>query len=385
MRGPGYPGLGNAMTSFVESCIETVSDSALAVERRTRGRPKASKLIKLLGGKKNILVTTHIHPDPDALASAQGLSVLLRAKLPGAKVEMAIKGHIAGGINESFAKRSELELVEWDEGRVVNEDGKGYDAVVLLDCQPGFSYNPVPEGVEIIGVVDHHRSKGGRGGRRPACKFCDIRTDVGATSSIIFSYFMEMEVAITPILGASLLYAIESDLAGAAGTPGDLDNIALSGLTLIADAKTLYQMRYVKLSQSYYNVFAEGLAQAVVYDKTVVSHLTTIDSLEKPAVLADTLLRYDKAEWSMVTAVHANRLVVSLRTSSTSLLAADVMTKMMRGIGEGGGHRAKAGGSVRLTDVSDSEVERVRSKLRQRFLRALGISKARGARLVALK
>ena len=43
---------------------------------------------------------------------------------------------------------------------------------------------------------------------------------------------MELEVAIKPDLAATLLYAIESDLAGAAGTPGELDNIALSSLTL---------------------------------------------------------------------------------------------------------------------------------------------------------
>jgi nanoRNase/pAp phosphatase (c-di-AMP/oligoRNAs hydrolase) len=373
------------MTSFVESCIETVSDSAHAVERRSRGRPRAAKLVKQLSGKRRILVTTHIHPDPDALASAQGLTALLKAKLPNAKVEMAIKGKIAGGINTAFAKHAGLDLVEWDESLMTSgEDaGGGYDAIVLLDCQPAFSYNPVPESVTITSVIDHHRSVKGK---KPHCGFCDVRTDVGATSSIVFSYFMELEVPIPPLLGASLLYAIESDLAGAAGTPGELDNIALAGLTLIADAKTLYKMRYVKLSQSYYAVFAEGLASAVVYDSAVVSHLTEIDSLEKPAVLADTLLRYDKAEWSMVTARHDGRVVVSLRTSGGSPAAADVMQKLMRGLGEGGGHRAKAGGSVKLSSTSDEdqlrEVERVRTKLRQRLVRAVGMGKARGMRLI---
>lgn len=375
------------MTSFVESCIETVSDSAHAVERRSRGRPRAAKLVKQLSGKRRILVTTHIHPDPDALASAQGLTALLKAKLPEAKVEMAIKGQIAGGINTAFAKHAGLDLVPWDESLMRKDGGTavegGYDAIVLLDCQPSFSYNPVPESVTITSVIDHHRSVKGK---KPHCSFCDIRTDVGATSSIVFSYFMELEVPIPPLLGASLLYAIESDLAGAAGTPGELDNIALAGLTLIADAKTLYKMRYVKLSQSYYAVFAEGLASAVVYDSAVVSHLTAIDSLEKPAVLADTLLRYDKAEWSMVTARHDGRVVVSLRTSGGSPAAADVMQKLMRGMGEGGGHRAKAGGSVKLASSSEDdqvrEVERVRTKLRQRLVRAIGMGKARGMRLI---
>lgn len=364
------------MTSFVESCIETVADSAQALARRTRGRPSAARLIKQLAGKNRILVTTHQHPDPDALASAHAMSVLLRAKLPGTKVDTAIKGKIAGGINEAFAKHCGVQLVAWDDAKLPN-----YDAILLLDCQPGFSYNPVPAGVPIKCCIDHHRSKG----RKPQLPFTDIRTDVGATSSIVFSYFMEMEVEISPHLGATLLYAIESDLAGAAGAPGDLDNIALSGLTLLADPKKLYQMRYVRLSQSYYTVFAEGLEEAMVYDKALISHLTHIDSFEKPAVMADMFLRYDKIEWSLVTAVHGDRLILSLRTSNPQpphLLAATVMMKLVRGMGDGGGHRAKAGGTIPLANASEAEVERVRAKLRQRLNRALGQLKSRGQRLV---
>lgn len=361
------------MTSFVESCVETVADSAQAVERRSRGRPRAIRLIKTLRGKRRVLVTTHIHPDPDALASAQGVTELLRAKLPDTRVDMAIKGQIAGGINEAFARHSRLELVEWP---YTPEQLAEYDGFVLLDCQPTFSYNPLPEGTPLDAVIDHHRCRG----RRPRCGFCDIRTDVGAASSIVFSYFMELEVPIQPLLAASLLYAIESDLAGAAGTPGDLDNVALAGLTLTADAKTLYKMRYVKLSASYYAAFAEGILAATVHGPVVVSHLSEIDSLEKPAVLADTLLRYEQAEWSMVTACHNNRLIVSLRTSAGSPTAADVIRKLMRGLGEGGGHRAKAGGSLEIPEGDPFAVERLRLQLRQRLIRALGV-KARATRL----
>ena len=61
------------MTAFVESCVGTIAESAVAVEHRAKGKPRAEKLLRLLRDKKNILVTTHEHPDPDALASAQGL------------------------------------------------------------------------------------------------------------------------------------------------------------------------------------------------------------------------------------------------------------------------------------------------------------------------
>src|SRR6185503_17771308 len=102
--------------------------------------------------------------------------------------------------------------------------------------------------------------------RRPKCAFCDVRNDVGATASIIFSYFMELEQPISPDLGATLLLAIESDLAGAAGQPGELDNIALSSLTLIADTRKLYKMRYAELPQDYFISYAQGLNNAVFYD-----------------------------------------------------------------------------------------------------------------------
>jgi nanoRNase/pAp phosphatase (c-di-AMP/oligoRNAs hydrolase) len=361
------------MTAFVESCVGTVAGSAQAAERRARGRPRAAKLLKVLADKKNILVTTHLHPDPDALASAQGLCILLEQKLKGANVSMSIKGRIGGGINEVFVRNANLRLTPWDD-----ETLKDYDAIILLDTQPPFAFSPLPAGMMPLAVIDHHRSRSGK----LHCPFCDIRIDVGSTTSIIFSYFMELEVPLKPDLAATLLFAIESDLAGAAGTPGELDNLALSSLTLLADPRKLYQMRYVDLPQSYYVTFAEGLANAVFYDHAIVSHLEHIDSLEKPAVVADMILRFDKVNWALVTAVHEGKLVLSIRTSSSKMTAADMARRLLRKIGEGGGHRTKAGGFVKLDTDSAAEVERWREVLRRRYLRALRIKGAKPQRLV---
>ena len=362
-------------TSFVESCVETVADSAVAAERRARGRPRAARLMKLLADKKNILVTTHLSPDPDALASAHALCALLEQKLKSAKIGMSIKGRIGGGINEVFVRFANLKLLPWDDQAL-----KEYDAIILLDTQPPFAFSPLPQDVQPLAVIDHHRSRQGK----PRWPFSDIRTDVGATSSIVFSYFMELDVPIKPDLAATLLFAIESDLAGAAGTPGELDNLALSSLTLVADPRKLYQMRYVDLPQSYYTIFAEGLLEAVYYDHAIVSHLENIDSLEKPAVVADFLLRFDKVDWALVTAVHDGKLVMSIRTSSNKMAAADMAKRLLRKIGEGGGHRTKAGGFIPLETGAPAEVERWREVLRRRFLRALLIKGARAQRLVPI-
>ena len=362
------------MTAFVESCVGTVSSSAVAVARRSRGRPHARTLMKVLADKRNVLITTHEHADPDALASTLALCTLLTTKLPGAKITASVKGRIGGGINEIFTSLSDLKLAPWDQSTL-----RTYDAIILLDTQPNFANSPLPHDVPATAVIDHHRS---RAGRRPKCSFCDIRSDVGATGSIIFSYFMELEQPITRDLGATLLYAIESDLAGAAGTPGELDNIALSSLTLIADTRKLYKMRYVNLPQSSYVSTATGLQNAVVYDNALLSHLDEIDSPEKPAIMADYLLRFDKTEWALVTAIFNGALVMSLRTNGTQRSAADLIKRILRDIGEGGGHKTKAGGGVKLTEGTPKEIERVRGIIRRRYLRSLGIAQSPGQHLV---
>jgi nanoRNase/pAp phosphatase (c-di-AMP/oligoRNAs hydrolase) len=355
-----------AMTAFVESCVETVADSAVQAERRARGRgrPRALRLLAALAGKKNILVTAHQHPDPDALASAMGVCTLITEKMPGTKATLSIKGQLMGGMNEGFVRISNLKLAPWDDAAIPQ-----YDAIVLVDTQPQFPLSPLPPGVTPTAVIDHHRGRG----MKPNCPFVDIRPEVGASASIVFSYFMELEVPIRPDLAATLLFAIETDLAGLAGTPGELDNIALSSLTLLADPRKLYQMRYVDLPQSYFRAYAEAIGNAVWQDGVLMTHLKTVDSLEKPAVMGDFLLRFDKVGWALVTAEYDGKLVLSLRTQHRTQSAADAMKKIVQPVGQGGGHKTKAGGFVDISKMNAAEVEELRQTLWRRYLKAIGV------------
>src|SRR3954454_1192296 len=363
------------MTAFVDSCVETVAGSANQVARRARGRPRARHLLDALAGKKNILLTTHLHPDPDALGSALALRSLLEQKLEGKpQFTISVKGHIAGGVNDAFVRNSNIKFVPWDDAAL-----PGYDAIVMLDTQPQFAFSPLPNGSKPTAVIDHHRT--GRG-RRIDCPFCDVRTDAGSTSSIVFSYFMELEVPIKADLAATLLYAIESDLAGVAGTPGELDNIALSSLTLLADPRKLYQMRYVDLPQSYYIAYSEALQNATYTENALMSHLEKIETLEQPAVMADFLLRFDKVQWALVTAITEEKLLLSLRSQSKAQQAAEVMRKMLRRLGEGGGHKAKAGGYIDITKKTPAEIVKLRQLLWRRYINALGLKPGKGQKLV---
>ncbi len=387
------------MTQFVENLVDSVEDAAKLTAKGQRGRPKARKLLSVLRGKRRILVTCHRHPDPDALGSVVALRHLLQEKLAdlaGEKgpdrpdVDVAVIGESAGGINDAFTKNAQLDLTAWDDARLTDPNhSRGYDAIVLCDVQPTFRNSPLPENVAPTVIIDHHRARG----RKPTAEFVDIRTDVGATASIVFSYFMELDIEPSPALAATMVYAIESDLAGAAGQPSDLDNLALSTLTVRADTRRLYRMRHVELPQHYFVSYANALADAQMYERVMFAHLGPIEFLEKPAVIADFLLRYDGVDWVIVTATAGvadkdkpDRLVISGRAGKLDLSAGEIMRKAISGIGEGGGHRTKAGGVIRLDNGSPTEIDRVRLELRRRVLRALKIADdTRGKRLLDIE
>ena len=359
------------MTSaFVSSCIDATADQASRVDRKTSRRRRAQQLIRQLSGKANILVTPHEHPDPDALASSIGLSHLLSRLLPDATITTSFKGRLGGGLNRIFAEYSLPHYEPWDDVHL-----EKFDAICLLDCQPSFSNSPLPPELCPAAVIDHHPTIRGQRCHSP---FVDIRHNTGASSSIVFGYYMEKDVDIPKDIAALIVYGIESDLAGAAGQPGDLDNVALSTLTLIADTRKLYRIRFVDLPQNYYIAYFTALRNATMYDHAMISHLDNIDSPEQPAVMADFLLRYEEAQWVLVTAVSGASLVLSLRTTSESTVSAGtLMSRIVHHLGQGGGHPTKAGGNIPLPDTASATVESLREQIKRRLTAALGIRVAR--------
>lgn len=367
--------MSNVSSAFVSSCIDATAGTAARVDRKTSRRPRAQQLIRQLAGKKNILITTHEHPDPDALASSIGLSYLLARMLPDAAITTSFKGRLGGGLNRIFAQYSLPHYEAWDQ---IHLDS--FDAICLLDTQPAFTNTPLPPDVQPIAVIDHHPAIRGH---RCSSPFVDIRRNTGASSSIIFGYFMEKDIDIPKDIAALMLYGIESDLAGAAGQPGELDNVALSTLTLVADTRKLYRIRFVDLPQSYYIAYFSALKNAILYDHAMISHLESIDSPEQPAVMADFLLRYENAQWVLVTATSGNGLVLSLRTTCESKTSAgSVISRIVRHIGQGGGHPTKAGGYIPLPDNNPQTIDKFRATIKRRLLFALAIRGARPQRLI---
>jgi nanoRNase/pAp phosphatase (c-di-AMP/oligoRNAs hydrolase) len=318
------------------------------------------------------LLATHVNPDPDSLASMLGIKALVDSCQPGKPVVLTADGMIARSENRAMVELIPIPLVP-----VESIDPDSQTAIVMVDTQPGtgrrFSEAAVPHV-----VIDHHET----GGVLNGVLFSDIRTHMGATSTMVTGYLLEQRVVVSPQLASALLYGIESETTGYPREASSLDDGALIWLFPRADKDLLAQIRNPKLPQSHFATFQNALANAFLYDDLVVSWCGTVSQPDIIAEIADFFIRFDQVNWALAVGLFDDRLKLSLRAGQLGGRAGETLFTVVEGIGSAGGHDRRAGGAIALADSSAEAIEELLRTIRHRLLDQLHIDEQQGRRLL---
>jgi len=317
----------------------------------------SSELIEWIRGKGPILIVTHDHPDPDALASSYALRHLFLIKT-GQEATIAFGGGVGRGENKEMVKRLEIPTVPIREVRL--ED---YKSICLVDCQPGTGNNAIPSGGRVDLVIDHH----GLRGETEACRWVDVRPDYGAAASIMFEYLVAQQVKIATKLATLLFYAIKSETQSLGRDWTRADREAYLQLLPLSNNRILYEITHPKSPRAYFSYFDSGLKNARIYDDLLVFNLYEVDHPEIVAEIADFLMRAEGVNLVLGIGRYREEGVLSLRTSSPELKAGVLIRTMTEGLGTAGGHGMTAGGQIRpmpadkagQTDMENHLVERL--------------------------
>jgi nanoRNase/pAp phosphatase (c-di-AMP/oligoRNAs hydrolase) len=349
-------------------CSEVAPEPEAALLRRTR----SERLLATLAPFQRIVLVSHVNPDPDSLASMLGLKALVESHLPGKPVILTVDGMIARSEN-----RAMVELVPIRLDPVENVAIDSDTAVVMVDSQPhtGRRYS---EAAMPSVVIDHHETPGVLSG----VLFSDIRTHLGATSTMVTGYLLEQKVAVTPPLATALLYGIDSETMGYPREASPLDDGALIWLFPRADKDLLARIRNPKLPQSHFATFQTALANAFLYDDLVVSWCGMVTQPDIIAEIADFFVRFDQVNWSLAAGVFDGLLKFSLRAGQLGGRAGETLAVVVNGLGNAGGHDKRAGGAIPLPDGSPESVENLLRTLRTRLLDQLRIDEQQGRRLL---
>jgi nanoRNase/pAp phosphatase (c-di-AMP/oligoRNAs hydrolase) len=286
---------------------------------------------------------------------------------------------VYGGVIGRAENRVMTRLLRIPVRRVAQRDlgVERFDAIALIDTQPGTGNNLLPAGYVPDVVIDHHPLRRGTRGAR----FVDVQPEVGACATILTGYLRAANLATHRRLATALFYAIRSETQnlGRAGTEAD----ARAFLTLFprVDNRIIARIEQAPFSRDYLALLDTALRATRIYGKLAVTQLGDIPYPDVPAELADLIVRVDEVRWAFVVGRYRDRLHFSVRTEERRGGAGRLLRRVVGGIGRAGGHGMMAGGRLDLP-FQRKTVPALERELIARVRAELGVARHRGQALL---
>jgi nanoRNase/pAp phosphatase (c-di-AMP/oligoRNAs hydrolase) len=321
-----------------------------------------ARALQGLAGRKSVLIYTHDNPDPDSLAAALGLGRLMEHEL-GMKVTLAHGGIVGRAQNRAMVEnlRMPLEPVE----KIAPDT---FDVIALVDSQPETGNNSLPEGHRIDVVIDHHPPRAGSA-RAP---WCDIRPELGATSTIVFEYLRDRRVPIDASLATAFFFALRTETRDLGRESTEAERRAYLELVPVVDHAMLYRMTHPKVPGAHFAALDRALRSAQVLGDIVAVNLGPLGYPDLVAEIADLLLSYEGARFVLCMGAYEGSAYLSLRTEASQARAGSMMRHIVGREGAAGGHGTMAGARLFVPVGSDAQLETLFVEMVRRLVETLG-------------
>jgi nanoRNase/pAp phosphatase (c-di-AMP/oligoRNAs hydrolase) len=328
--------------------------------------------LEALRGRKRVLIYMHDNPDPDALAAGVGLKRLLEREI-GGQATLALGGIVGRAENRAMVDALAIPLVPIEE-----IDHHEFDALAIVDSQPSTGNNSLPPGRVVDIVIDHHPARP----QSAQASWCDIRHDLGATSTIVLGYLRERNIPIDAPLATGLFYALRTETRDLGREATEAEREAYLYLVSQVDHKVLFRISHPKVPRDHFTALDRALRSAQLWGPLVAVSLGELAYPDLVAEVADLLLSYDGATFVLCCGRYGTKAFMSLRTDARENRAGTLMRQIIGAEGAAGGHGTMAGGRLHQPFHSDAELEIAFERIVQRFLTTLDLQIASPTPLV---
>lgn len=346
-------------TVVTERLRETVGDEG------TRAR-KLQQVLRNVDD--HLAVVTHDNPDPDAIASAVALGEL--AERAGCEVTVCYYGEISHQENRAFVNVLDFDLTNLDPADPDALDP--FDGFALVDHSRAGVNDQLPEETPIDIVIDHHPP------RVPVeARFVDLRSGVGATSTLLVDYLRRFGVDISGPIATGLLFGIQVDTKDFRREVVAKDFEAAAHLVTDADMGALQRIENPSVSAETLSVIGRAITNRQREGSVLSSGVGVIGDRDALAQAADRLLNLEGIQATMVYGVIDGVIYISARARGADLDLGEALRDAFGQIGSAGGHADMAGAQIELglletvDDREDSLEAVVESIVSDRFLDAV--------------
>ncbi len=315
-----------------------------------------------LRGRRQLLIYMHDNPDPDALASAFGLKRLIEHVLP-IKATLALGGIVGRAENRAMVETLGIPLVAAD-----SLDPSVYDALAIVDSQPGTGNNSLPPDRLLDVVIDHHPARP----ESESVPWRDIRPDLGATSTIAVEYLRALNVPIDTPLATALFYAIRAETRDLGREATHAERVAYLFLFPLVDFHLLSLISQPKVPRAHFAALDRALRSAQVWGDLVAVNMGSIAYPDLVAEVADLLLEWEGAHFVLCCGCYGNRFYLSLRTEPSERRAGALMRQLINSQGAAGGHGTMAGGRLFRPVATDADQQATFEQMVKHLLDLIG-------------
>jgi nanoRNase/pAp phosphatase (c-di-AMP/oligoRNAs hydrolase) len=326
----------------------------LATElNRSLTRQRVQQYQRYFSDADRVLILTHHDPDPDAIASGLALRTLLRRTK-----QTAIIGTLQP-VSRPENQRM-LKLLEIGVDTVTPDQFGSFEKIALVDVQPHY-FGEALRHVDL--VVDHHPETQGW-----TAMFKDIRSDYGSTSTILTEHLRAVDLDISERTATAMLYAIKSDTLffNRHANRADLDSFSF--LYPLADAGLIRKMEGAEITRERLDYVIKAWQQGRMMEHVFCAFLGEPPREDFIPYVADFYLQLEDVQWTVISGVVNDMMVVSVRNLGYSRNAGDFVRRWFNDIGNAGGHRTMAKALVPLEAFQTKFGEHEGNRVNQRML-----------------
>jgi len=318
----------NPATVTSEYLMERIGDRGV----RTR---KLASVLRDIGG--TLAVVAHDNPDPDAIASAVALGRV--ADAVGCDAEVCYFGDISHQENRAFVNLLAFDLRNLEPGADLEE----YGGVALVDhSRPGVN-DGLPEETAVDVVIDHHPP------RHPVeARFVDLRSDVGATSTLMVDYLRQMGLTPDRAVATGLVFGIHVDTDAFTREVSPSDFEAAGFLQPHADLGTLERIESPNMTVETLETIGRAISNREHNGTVLVTGVGNISNRDALAQAADRLLDLEGVNVTFVHGISEGTVYVSARARGSDVDLGETLRDAFGQIGSAGGHADMAGAQISL-------------------------------------
>jgi len=291
----------------------------------TSNRERMKQMLALFSGTSRVLVV--INADPDAIGSAMAVKRILWRRV--SEVVITYFNKITRPDNLAMIEYTEPGLVHLDE-----VDRAQFDKFVIIDSQP--DHNECFSGFEFDVIIDHHPL---------SCTdalFADVRPEYGACSTMMTEYLKSLKIAPSAKLAAALMLGIKTDTSDFTRQASSQDIRAFQHLYQFADMNIVTKVERALMTQSDLDFIGQAIKKRRVVDNRAFFHAGRISKPDELVVTADFFLAIARVNWSVISGVVDNKLVIILRNDGLRKGAGKTASEAFGKFGSAGGHKTMA-------------------------------------------